>query len=154
MKQILLLASAFLLAASLWAHEGHHPAETDFASDICAQCQMAVTSPKYAAQITLEDKALFFDDIGCLVQYEKQGKAQGLEIHARYVRRAGGEGWVAVEKAFWITTKEVRTPMGYGYHAFADQKAADAFVQAHPGARPITWADLVKAVPEKSMMKM
>src|SRR5690348_13476012 len=109
MKRVLFLLAALVAAGSAWAHEGHQPAETDFKSDICAQCNMVVTSRSYAAQIVGTGKPLFFDDIGCLVQYERQGKIEAQAVHGRFVRTVAGDAWVAVDKAVWVLTKDVRT---------------------------------------------
>jgi len=152
MNKLATLLALVLLTSAVWAHEGHPAAETDFKTDVCAQCQMKVTSPLYAAQLTLEDGAVFFDDIGCLVQYERQGKAKGLDIHARFVRTADGKAWVALDDAVWVSTKAVRTPMGYGFHAFADRKAADAFLKGKKDAKLLTWGEVQKAIPDQMGM--
>lgn len=152
MKRILFLVVALFAVATAWAHEGHEPAETDFKSDICAQCNMVVTSKSYAAQIVGSDKPLFFDDIGCLVQYERQGKVAPDAIHARYVRTVAGDAWVAVTEAVWVLTKDVRTPMGYGLHAFADTQGAEDFAKERAGAKVLTWTEAQAAIPEKMGM--
>lgn len=149
----LLLGALLFLSSPLVAHEGHDPAETDFQGDRCAECNMVVNNKSYAAQIVGSDKPLFFDDIGCLVQHERQGKIQPEAVHARFVRTAIGTSWIAVEKAVWVMTKDVRTPMGYGLHAFADKAAAEAFVQGKAAQR-LTWNDLPGAIPAKVGMGM
>lgn len=146
MNRVLLLLVLFVPALA-WAHEGHAPANTDFATDRCAECNMFVTSRQYAAQIVGSGAPLFFDDIGCLVQYERQGKVAPDAVHARYVRSVNTDAWLDVRKAIWVTTKDVRTPMGYGLHAFADQAAAQAFVQGKKNAKVVAWADVPALVP-------
>ena len=148
MKKFLLLGALVALGSALWAEAIPPPATTDFKSDICAECKMAVTNKSYAAQIVSDGKPLFFDDIGCLVQYERQGQIKPSTIKARYVRSVVGDAWLLAEKAVWIATKDVRTPMGYGFHAFADQKAAGDFVKTHPRTQVLTWADVQKQVPD------
>jgi copper chaperone NosL len=154
MKNGILILAVLLTAPLAWAHEGHEPAETDFKSDICAECQMAVTSRSYAAQIVGSGNPLFFDDIGCLIQYERQGKVAADAIHARFVRSVAGDAWLRVDKAFWVLTKEVRTPMGYGLHAFADQKSAESFSATKAGSRLLTWKDVPMAVPAGTGMSI
>ncbi len=153
MKRMLPILVALLSAGGLWAHEDHVPADTDFQSDFCAECQMAVTSHSYAAQIVGSGAPLFFDDIGCLVQYERQGKVPGEAVHGRFVRSAAGDAWLAVDRAVWVLTRSVRTPMGYGLHAFADRSAAEAFAQEKAGARLLSWKDVPEAVPAKMGMR-
>ena len=146
MKNILLLGTLLALSGAVWGQVA--PASTDFKSDVCEQCNMAVTNQNYAAQIVTTGKPLFFDDIGCLVQYERAKKIKAASIKVRYVRSVVGDAWVQADKAVWLTTKDVRTPMGYGLHAFADQKSADAFVKANKSAKPIAWKDVPAAVPD------
>ena len=152
MKRLILLGALGLLASVAWAQTAPPPATTDFKSDLCVVCKMAVTSKSYAAQIVNDGKPLFFDDIGCLVQYERQGKIIPEAVKARYVRSVAGDAWLLAEKAVWVTTKDVRTPMGYGFHAFADKKAAEAFVKGHKMAQVVAWADVQKQVPDSMGM--
>ena len=152
MKKFLLLGALVVLASTSWAQTVPPPATTDFKSDICAVCKMAVTSKSYAAQIVNDGKPLFFDDIGCLVQYERQGKIMPEAVKARYVRSVAGDLWLLAEKAVWVATKDVRTPMGYGFHAFADKKSAEAFVKAHKLAQVVAWAEVQKQVPDSMGM--
>jgi len=128
------------------------PAETDFKSDRCAQCNMVVNNKSYAAQIVGPVAPLFFDDIGCLVQYERTGKVAAADLKARFVRSVEGNAWLDVSEAFWVQTKDVRTPMGYGFHAFTDKKAAEAFAKGKKMAQVLTWAEVTKAVPASGGM--
>jgi len=64
------------------------------------------------------------------------------------VRSVLAGAWLPVEKAVWVITKEVRTPMGYGLHAFADQEDADNFLKAHKNAKTLSWKDVPSAVPD------
>jgi len=152
MKKLFLLGALVVLTSAAWAQAVPPPASTDFKSDICAVCKMAVTSKGYAAQIVNDGKPLFFDDIGCLVQYERRGQIMPEAVKARYVRSVAGDDWLLAEKAVWVTTKDVRTPMGYGFHAFADKKAAEAFIVSHKMAQVIAWADVQKLVPDSMGM--
>lgn len=152
MTRFLILVVVLLFASQAWAHDAHEPAETDFKSDICAECKMLVTSKSYAAQIVGSSAPLFFDDIGCLVQYERQGKIAVDEVHGRFVRSVAGDAWLPVKDAFWVLTRDVRTPMGYGLHAFADKKGADGFVKGKTGAKVLAWKDVPMAVPSRDGM--
>jgi len=147
---------AFLLLTGglAFAQQGPLPAETDFQSDLCAECQMVVTSRSYAAQIVGPGGPLFFDDIGCLVQYERQGKVAADQVRGRFVRSVAGDAWLPAQEAFWVLTRDVRTPMGYGLHAFADQKTADAFRKGKTGAKLLDWNEVPLAVPARNGMSM
>ena len=138
----------------LCAQDSAQPAATDFQSDRCAECNMVVNNRIYAAQIVNSGKPLFFDDIGCLVQYERQGKVQTNAVQARFVRSVTTDAWLEVTKAVWVSTKDVRTPMGYGLHAFVDLPAAEAFARGKAGAKVLNWKDLPDLIPAKMGMGM
>jgi len=154
MNRLLLIAITLFTGGLVSAQPSILPAETDFQSDLCAECKMVVTSRSYAAQIVGPGGPLFFDDIGCLVQYERQGKVAADNVHGRFVRSVAGDAWLPVQEAFWVLTRDVRTPMGYGLHAFADQKTADAFRKGKTGAKLLAWNEVPLAVPARNGMSM
>lgn len=73
MKNLIYFGVLVVLASVAWAQAVPPPVETDFETDICAICRMAVTG----------GKPLFFDDIGCLVKYECQGQIPAADVMAR-----------------------------------------------------------------------
>jgi copper chaperone NosL len=148
MKKLFLLWAFAALASTAWGQTSPPPAPTDFKSDVCAECHMVVTSKSYAAQIVSDGKPLFFDDIGCLVKYQREGKIKDASVKARYVRSVLADAWLAVDQAVWVTTKGVRTPMGYGLHAFPEQRAAAEFLKANKDAKILSWKDVPSAVPD------
>lgn len=152
MYRTLLIAFLLLTGGLASGQQSPPPAETDFKSDHCAECKMVVTSKSYAAQIVGVGGPLFFDDIGCLVQYERQGKIGIDDVQGRFVRSVAGDAWLPVKDAFWVLTRDVRTPMGYGLHAFANLKAAEAFTKDKTGAKVLAWKDVPLAVPARSGM--
>jgi copper chaperone NosL len=154
MKQFIFTVFAVVLMFPAWALEDAKPATTDFRSDRCAECHMVVNSRTYAAQIIGSGTPIFFDDIGCLVQYERNGKIQADSIDARFVRSVTTDAWLEVTKAIWVSTKEIRTPMGYGLHAYVDKQAAEAFIQGKKGAKVVIWKDLADLIPARTGMGM
>jgi copper chaperone NosL len=122
----------------------------DPAIDACAQCKMSNKDSGYAAQaIAADGRVYWFDDIGCLFAFQS---AEGsVKIAARYVQDAQFHKWLALEKAFFVQSKEVATPMGYGIHAFASKAAATSFAKARKdGAKVVGVGDLV-VVPAPEM---
>lgn len=90
-------------------------------------------------------EASSYNDIGCAVRARNEECAtrQGLfDSNALvYDFRSGEE--IAAEKAFFVLTKDVRTPAGYGVAAFKDQAQADAFSAEHGKAKVVKWYLLV-----------
>ena len=70
-----------------------------------------------------------------------------------YVQDLNTHAWVALEKAYYVVSKEVPTPMGYGIHAFASKAAASSFAKARKeAAKVVTLADLkVESAPDSDM---
>jgi copper chaperone NosL len=150
------------LIALLLAIPGPSPAETakasplpsplDAAIDACAECKMSVKDSGYAAQAIADDGRVYkFDDLGCLFAFLSADTS--IVPAARYVQDANSRSWIALEKAYYVVSKEVPTPMGYGIHAFASKGAAEAFAKARKDkAKVVALGDL--SIPTDSEMKM
>ena len=132
--------------------EGAKPAPLDPAIDACAQCKMSVKDSGYAAEVIAADGRVYkFDDIGCLLNYLSANPS--VKAAARYVQDSSTHAWVALEKAYYVVSKEVPTPMSYGIHAFASKAAASSFAKARKeAAKVVALADLkVESAPSSDM---
>ena len=96
---------------------------------VCEYCNMTVY-PKdqdmgvFSAQGISEDgKNYFFDDIGCMLNQERQDNI----TLDKYVRDYNTEEWVKLEDAV-IVKAEIKTPMNYGYAFFKDEEGAQGFI--------------------------
>ena len=147
-----LLLALILAFPSAAQAEDAKPAVLDPAIDACAQCKMSVKDSGYAAQVIAGDGRVYkFDDIGCLLTYLSANPS--VKAAARYVQDSSTHAWVALEKAYYVVTKEVPTPMSYGIHAFASKAAAASFAQARKdGAKVVALADLkIEDAPDSDM---
>ena len=77
--------------------------------EACAQCRMLVGEPAFAAQIVEPERALHFDDPGCLFAYLAGGAPKG-ELWFHHGKE---DRWV---RDAWFVTG-AHTPMGYGLAA-------------------------------------
>jgi hypothetical protein len=77
----------------------------------CAQCRMLVSEPAYAAQIVQPDRALHFDDPGCLFEYLGAGAPTG-EL---WFHHAKEDRWIAGAAVGFLPG--AHTPMGFGLAA-------------------------------------
>jgi copper chaperone NosL len=92
--------------------------------DMCSFCKMAISEKRFAAEIITEDEeVLKFDDIGCLLRY-RQRAGNGLKSAAVYVTDYDSREWLKADDAFFVKSKTIKTPMGSGITAFADQSKA------------------------------
>ena len=117
----LVAALAVGVAAGIWYLERPPvgPAEPIWDKESCAHCSMAVSDPHYAAQIQTRDgRVLFFDDPGCLLQYEKDHHP---EEQAVYFHHSREPRWMP--KAATGFVKAARTPMNWGLAAVDAEEA-------------------------------
>lgn len=117
----------FLLVTILVSCTGevdYSPREINWDRDICELCLMGLAEKEYSAQaINERNDVIWFDDIGCLIQYRKgedwkRWKGDG-EVRMWVGHCETGE-WIDVEKA-WYRFGD-RTPMGYGYGALKEKQ--------------------------------
>jgi copper chaperone NosL len=90
------------------------------------------------AAVSVERRYLKFDDIGCLAEHEKEQAARDLRS---WVRDAD-TGWVAKEQAHFVYFKDLVTPMGFGFAAFASAESAEKFAK-DKGGRVISWNEIL-----------
>jgi hypothetical protein len=123
-----LLATQSCKQSTAWPPE---PDRVHFGDDACAACSMIIGDATYAAQIRSPHGATqVFDDIGCMLT-----KATASTDPAGiFVRAFDGSGWIRGDGAFVLRAKDIASPMGYGFVAFALQSDADAAAKSHPGS--------------------
>jgi len=145
MKSVLLVLVAFVSVGTvLWAQDVPAAQKIQFGKEVCAQCGMVIQNSGYASEIlTLDKKVLKFDDIGDLLKYE--GGHADLKVAVVYVQDAKTKAWLKIEDAHWVKTTAVKTPMGWGYHAFSSDSDAMTFSDKTGGAA-ITLDDLKASV--------
>jgi copper chaperone NosL len=83
---------------------------------------MAISNPRYAAELITSSEVLKFDDFGCMISHERKIDER---IVAAYVKDYETMAWVAREEASYVHSKEIPTPMGFGIVAVADGKRAE-----------------------------
>ena len=128
-----LLPAALLLLASCAG--APVPVEVDTRNDACAWCRMGVSDLRTAAQLVAPlEEARFFDDIGCLRDYLRQGATLPPGAVA-YVADHRTRAWLRADGAVYVQAPALVTPMSSGIAAWADEasRAADASV---PGGAP------------------
>ncbi len=115
------------------------PPKILYGRDVCAQCRMIIDDERFAAAAVSVDGRIFkFDDIGCLAVHEKEQKSRMLKTWAR---DAGTGGWVEKEKALFVYSRDLVTPMGYGFAAFTASEDAEQWAHEKAG-RLVTWNEL------------
>jgi hypothetical protein len=131
-------AAGAAAAPAAWALLGRAPAEVGppairYGRDRCDACGMIISDPRYAAAAQRGRAVSRYDDIGCLIDRVGQALVRG-EAEA-YVHDAGTHLWLKAERATYVRSPAIRTPMASGIAAYA---TAEAAARAHPGAEPLT----------------
>ncbi len=121
------------------------PPKIGYGRDVCAQCRMIIEDERFAcAAVSPDGRYLKFDDIGCMAAHEKEN---GQALRA-WVRDAEGDGWIAREKAGFVHSKDLVTPMGCGLAAFSTEARAKKFCNKKTGDL-IMWNALLNLTREE-----
>jgi copper chaperone NosL len=116
------------------------PAALDTRNDSCASCRMAVSSAVFASQLVAPGELpRFFDDLGCLGDFLKAGKAP--EGAVAFVADHRTKSWVRADRAVYTRVPGLETPMGSHVIAHADTTSRDADPDARTG-QPVSAAEL------------
>lgn len=124
-SRALLGAGFALLLAACGAREPL-PLAVDTRNDQCASCRMAVSDPRFAAQIVAPgEEPRFFDDLGCLRDTLKEKPLSADAIVFVADHRTGV--FVRAAGATFTRVEGLATPMGSHLvaHADAASRAAD-----------------------------
>lgn len=137
----------------------HSPLEPD-ADTVCDSCNMVVYQKDHefgvftAQGVTKDGENVFFDDIGCLMNYErKNGEALAVE----WIRDYETLEWTERDKAVPVKTNK-ESPMNWGYIMFADAERAEAFAADEENSKfapEVTdWTVVDNAANERFQKKM
>ncbi len=98
------------------------PGEVRWDRDTCARCAMAISDPKFSAQVRVHppqgrSRLYKFDDIGCAVIWLDEHKLADDPKVEIWVNDYHSGDWLDARKA-WYVPGQI-TPMGYGLGATA-----------------------------------
>ena len=117
------------------------PATLDTKSESCSWCRMAVSDPRFAAQLVAPaEEPRFFDDVGCLASY-LQSKRELPKGARAYVADHRHQAWIDAATAVYARVEALETPMGSNIvaHADAASRAQDPEARA---AKPLAAAEV------------
>lgn len=108
------------------------PPRVRYGEDACAECNMLINDSRFAAAFVTEKGKWFkFDDIGCLIEFRKKFSEP---IHRFWVCDYQQEGkWLDAEKAWFVSSEEIESPMGYGLAALQTREDAEALARQVKG---------------------
>lgn len=124
----LVAVAALLLAACASEETAPPPPEIAYGLDACAECNMIISEPRFAAASLTADGAMSkFDDIGDMLAFH--AKQPELAVRAWFVHDYDTEDWLRGEAAFFVASASVHSPMGHGIAAFAQRADAETFAR-------------------------
>ena len=137
--RILVLLAVFLIGCG--RPDGRlEPPEIRYGRDVCAQCGMIVSDPRFAAAAATADGTMsIFDDIGDLLAYRKANQPDWAAI---WVHDYDTQEWLRAEDAWYLLSPGIHSPMGWGIAAFASEDAARAR-QGELGGELLRWEELL-----------
>lgn len=121
----------------------------------CAFCNMKVYQKDtkfgaFAAQaIDASGNNLFFDDAGCMLNYERE---HGVTLE-KFVRDYDSKEWLKLDDAK-IVQASVKTPMNYGFAYFKKEANAHKFMNQYDDAKLVAVSAIDEVASEKMKMKM
>ena len=122
----------FLLTAACGSGiDPDQPPEIRYGEDICEECGMIISDPRFAAAyVTGDEQVRLFDDIGGMIAYDRRHQET---VEAYWVHDLETKAWIRAEEAAFVLQQELITPMGWGLAAFADQTTAERFIEQEGG---------------------
>jgi copper chaperone NosL len=101
---------------------------------------MAVSDARFASQLVAPGELpRFFDDLGCLADFLKAGKAPA--VAAAFVADHRTKAWIRADRAVYTRVPGLATPMGSHLVAHADSDSRDQDEDAR-GGTPVAAAEL------------
>jgi copper chaperone NosL len=140
--KIALIAIITLVIIAGCGKKEYKPVAINEKTDKCEICHMAVKDNQFATEIILEnEKAMVFDDIGCMYKWMKENKEK--KIANSFVKDYQSKEWIEAEKASFVYDKPIKTPMAYNVISFSEKEAAQSFVDKN-GGKLLTYDSLEK----------
>jgi copper chaperone NosL len=105
---------------------------------------MTLTDKRFGAEIvTIKGKVFKFDDLNCLVEYLKKGSIVEKEVSQIVVVDFNHPGsFVATEKAFFLQSAAMKSPMRGDIACFSTKKDRDAVKIQIGGGIEMAWENV------------
>lgn len=142
MRRIIgLLAVCLVASACVDRADATGPPEIIYGRDLCVECGMLITEPRFAAAYRIDGEARPFDDIGGMLLYgTKTGELSARSVEVWVHDRDTGD-WIAAGGAHYVVADGLVTPMGYGIVAFIDPARAREYASGYD-TDVHSWTDL------------
>lgn len=141
---VLLLGSAFGLSGC----QPQGPVPVTIGEDGCSQCLMTIADERYATElITTKGKIHFFDSVECLAAFYLEQDPS--DVASMWVTDFHTQArLIPVEEAFFLRSKDLRSPMGMNLTAFGDGITPETVLNSFIG-ETMEWDGVLALIEEE-----
>jgi len=134
---------ALVAAALVLAGCSAEPKAISFGRDECAECKMTLVDRHYGAElITSKGKVFIFDDVNCLLVFQKRGdsKKPPRAVIVDFTRQGG---FIPAEQAYFLKHDGLNSPMGADLAAFSSIAELESIrSQLGGGGSILRWSEV------------
>lgn len=130
------IQSFFLIVIILMVYScSIDPQPIKIGKDECTHCKMKIMDKRYGAElVTKKNKAYKFDSFECMVDYKRSDMIKTEDIELELVIDFNSPNdFISAEKAFYLVSKELPSPMGAYITAFSNEMDAQKTQSQYPG---------------------
>ncbi|MBL7739870.1 MAG: nitrous oxide reductase accessory protein NosL [Chitinophagaceae bacterium] len=143
------LATAVISAFVLFAFSSCDTKPQPFAigKDECRFCKMSITDTRFGGEvITKKGKIHKFDDLLCMIHFLKSGGEAEKDIAKKVsINFERPNEFIDVSAAVFVTSPELKSPMGSNTAGFAGQQAATSYSKEKQ-AEQLNWQELYNKI--------
>jgi copper chaperone NosL len=122
------------------------PEPIRYGQDNCHSCKMTLTDKRFGAEVvTQKGKVYKFDDLNCLIGFLKSDFLEPNQIAQTLAvdfKKTGS--FVDVQKAYFLESDVIKSPMRADIASFSEQADLDALKAEVASGTVLTWAELMK----------
>ncbi len=151
-KKLLLMIMAPVLFLFVSCEREIKPVPINYGQDECEYCRMKITDPRYGSELLLKTgKSYKFDSIECLAAYYIEYKDRD-KIHSLWVPDFLTKKFIPAEKAYYLHTKNLPSPMGMNLSAFKSMQELEEVKEKY-GGDVLNWEQVLKLVKKEWIEK-
>ncbi len=133
MKKFKIIFLLFFLTGCSSYQTGKVP-EIRYGQDLCSECRMTLMDAPFACVILTEDEEILkFDDIACMVRFERNNQTK---IKEAWVHDCVTQAWIQRSKAYFVFDQTLNTPMGSHLMALGSEESVQECLKKN-GAKQI-----------------
>ncbi|MFN3599193.1 MAG: nitrous oxide reductase accessory protein NosL [Aquificaceae bacterium] len=119
---------AFLLPLFLFSCKPDKPIPISLGVDVCEYCKMVIADERFSAQvITKKGRVYKFDAIECMVAYYNQEEENIKKAYV--VNFLNPKEFLEAERAVYVRSPDIKSPMGMNLSAYKSQEEAREFIK-------------------------